>query len=83
MARSHGCGTRGSLAHLDEVNLVECLIAAGFLDVEDGDDVLMVEVSKKLHLTQSSQTEHGVIERCDLLDGDLLARRLVYRRAIE
>jgi len=37
----------------------------------------MVEVSEKLHLSQSSQTKHGVVEGSDLLDGDLLPRWLV------
>jgi hypothetical protein len=30
--------------YLDEVDLGECLVAAGFLDIKDRDDVLMVEV---------------------------------------
>jgi hypothetical protein len=42
----------------------------------------VVEVPQQLHLTQRPQTEHGVVEGCDLLDGDLLARRLVQRRAV-
>lgn len=41
----------------------------------------MVEVAKQLHLSQRAQTEHGMIEGCDLLDCDFLARRLVERRA--
>jgi hypothetical protein len=69
-------------AHLDEVDLCESLVVSGLLDVEDGDDVLVVEVAEQLHLSQRSQTEHGVVEGCDLLDGDLLARRLVQRRAV-
>jgi hypothetical protein len=64
-------------AYLDEIDFGEGLIAAGFLNIEDGYDVLMVEVSQQLHLTQGSKAEHGVIEGRDLLDGDLLARRLV------
>lgn len=42
----------------------------------------MVEVPKQLHLAQCPQAEHGVIKGGDLLDGDLLARRLVYCRAV-
>lgn len=41
----------------------------------------MVEVAEQLHLAQGPETEHGVIKRGDLLDRDLLAGRLVYRRA--
>ena len=41
----------------------------------------MVEVTQQFHFTQGSQAEHGVIERSDLLDGHLLAGRLVDCRA--
>ena len=66
---------------LDEVDLSEGLVAARLLDVENGDDVFVIEVAEELHLTQRAQTEHGVVEGCDLLDGHLLARRLVQCRA--
>ncbi len=36
--------------HLDEINFGEGLVAAGFLDIQDGYNVLVVEVSQKLHL---------------------------------
>ena len=64
-------------AYLDEIDFCEGLIAAGFLDVEDRYNVLMVEVSQQLHLTQGSKAEHGVIEGRNLLDSDFLARGLV------
>jgi hypothetical protein len=67
--------------HLDEIDFVEAVVAPGTLDVEDGDDVLMVEVAQELHLSEGSKAEHGVVEGGDLLDGDLLAGRLVNRRA--
>ena len=67
--------------HLDEIDFVEAVVAPGALDVEDGDDVLMVEVAQELHLAEGSKAEHGVVEGGDLLDGDLLAGRLVNRRA--
>ena len=60
-------------AYLDEVDLGEGLVVAGLLDVQDGNNVLVVEVSQQLHLTECSQAEHGVVEGGDLLDGDLLA----------
>lgn len=62
---------------MDEIDFCECFVVAWFLDVEDGDDVLVVEVPEELHLTQSPQTEHGMVKRRDLLDGNLLARGLV------
>lgn len=43
----------------------------------------MVEVSQKLHFSEGSQTEHGVVERSNLLDSDLLAGRLVDGRAVK
>jgi hypothetical protein len=67
--------------YLDEVDLVEGVVAAGLLDVEDGDDVLVIEVAQQLHLTQRSQAEHGMVERGDLLDGNFLTGWLVYRGA--
>lgn len=42
----------------------------------------MVEVAQELHLSESSQAKHGVVEGSNFLDGDLLARGLVYRRAV-
>lgn len=67
---------------LNQVDLCEALVVSWLLDVEDGDDVLMVEVAKELHLTESSQAEHGVIERSNLFDGDLVSGRLVKCRAV-
>ena len=68
------------MTYLDQIDLVEGLIVPRLLNIEDGNDVLVVEVAQKLHLTKCSQTEHGVVERGDLLDSDLLARRLMYGR---
>lgn len=67
-------------AHLDEIDFVERVIASGLLDIENRDNVFMVKVSKKLHFAKSSETKHGMIKRCNLLDGHLLARRLVNGR---
>lgn len=67
---------------LNQIHLGESLVVAGLLDVEDGYDVLVVEVPQELHLTECAEAEHGVVEGCNLLDGDLLARRLVQRRAV-
>jgi hypothetical protein len=41
----------------------------------------VIKVTEELHLSESSKTEHGVVKRRDLFDGDLLARWFVYRRA--
>ena len=67
---------------LDEIDLLEVVDAGGAEDVEDGDDVLVVKVAEELDLAEGAETEHGVVEGGDLLDGDLLARRLVQRRAV-
>lgn len=63
--------------YLNKIDLGEGLVVSRLLDIENGNDILMVEVTKKLHLAQGSQTEHGVVKGRDLLDGDFLARRLV------
>jgi hypothetical protein len=67
---------------LDKVHLCKGLVASGLLDIEDGDDIFVVEVPQQLHLTQGSQTEHGVVKGSDLLDRNLLPTGLVQRRAI-
>jgi hypothetical protein len=69
-------------SYLDEINLSECVIAPWLLDVKNRDDIFVVEVSEKLHLTQGSQAEHGVVEGSDLLDGNLLSGGFMERRAI-
>lgn len=74
-------GIREAESYLDQVHLVEAVIATRLLDVENRNDILMVEVPEELHLTQRSETEHGVVEWSDLLDGNLLARGLMYRGA--
>jgi len=67
--------------YLDEIDLGKGLVVAGLLDIKNGNDVLVVEVSKQLHLSQCSQAEHGMVEWRNLLDGHLLARGLVQRGA--
>lgn len=69
------------MKYLNEIDLVEALVASRSLDVQDRNDILMVEVAQQLHLTESSQTEHGVVEGNNLLDRNLLTRGLVNRRA--
>lgn len=79
---NRGSQSQGKLAtYLNQVDLVKRLITPWLLDIKNADDVLMVEVAQELHLSESSQAKHGVIEGGDLLNGDLLARRFVYRRA--
>lgn len=74
---------RGSVStNLNEVHLVEVVISARSLNVEDGDDVLMVEVAEKLHLSECPKAEHGMVKWSDLLDGHLLTGGLVDSRAI-
>lgn len=43
------------------------------MDIQDGDNILVVKVPQQLHLSQCAQAEHGVVERGNLFDGDLLA----------
>ena len=43
--------------YLNQIHLGEGLVVAGLLDVEDGDDVLVVEVPQELHLTESAQAK--------------------------
>ena len=38
-------------AHLNQIDLGEGLVVSWLLDVEDGDDVLVVEVPQQLHLS--------------------------------
>jgi len=52
------------------------------LNIKDGNDILVVEVSEELHLTKRSEAEHGVVEGGNLLDGNFLTGRLVDRRAV-
>jgi hypothetical protein len=68
-------------SYLNEVDLVEAVIASGSLDIQNRDDVFVVEVAEQLHLTEGSETKHGVVERSNLLDGDFLTRGLVDSRA--
>lgn len=63
--------------HLNQVHLVEALVVTGSLDIQNGDDVLVVKIAQELHLTQCPQAEHGVVEGGNLFDGNLLAGRLV------
>lgn len=67
---------------LNEIYLVEGLIVSGFLDIENTNDVLVVEVSKQLHFSEGTQTKHAVVEGGNLLDGDLLAGWFVKSRAV-
>lgn len=64
-------------AHLNQVHLIEPLVVAGPLDIQNRDNILMVEVAQQLHLSQCPQTEHRVVEWGDLLDRNLLPGRLV------
>lgn len=71
LAAPSGASKEGK--YLNEVDLVKAVIASRLLDVKDGDDVFVVEIAQQLHLSQGSQTEHGVVEGGDFLDGNLLS----------
>lgn len=62
---------------MDEIDFGERLIVSRLLNIEDGNDVLVVEVSEELHFSEGSETEHGVVKGGDLLNGDLLSRGFV------
>lgn len=64
-------------AHLNQIHFIEALVVAGSLNIQDGDNVLVVEVAQELHLAECSQAKHGVVEWGNFFDGNLLARRLV------
>lgn len=76
-------GLSSSVPYLDQIDFVESLIASRLLNVEDGNDVLVVEVSEKLHLSECPQAKHGVVEGCYLLDRDFLSRGFVDGRAVQ
>ena len=80
MTVSHGIKLKG-VPYLDQIHLSEAVVVPRLLNVENRDDVLVVKVAEELHFSKRSQTEHGMVERGDLLDGDFLARGFVYRRA--
>ena len=71
------------MPYLNQVHFIEALVVPGSLDIQNGDNVLVVEIAQQLHLTQSSQAEHGVIEWSNLLDRNLLSAGFVKRRAIQ
>jgi len=71
----------GLYAHLDEIDLGKGLVVSWPLNVEDGNDVLVVEIPKQFHLAQSAQTEHGMVKGSDLLDGHLLVGWFMQGRA--
>lgn len=60
---------------LDEVDLLELLETGRTQDVEDGDDILVMKVTEELDLAEGAEAEHGVIEGCYALDGDLALGR--------
>lgn len=55
---------------LDEVNLVELVYTAWLEDIKDRDDVFVMKVSEEFYFTESSKTEHSVVEGSDALDSD-------------
>jgi hypothetical protein len=55
---------------LYQVHFIEAVVRVGLDDVQNADDVFMIEMSQELDLSQCSQTEHGMIERSDTLDGN-------------
>jgi hypothetical protein len=68
---------------LHEIDLLEIIDGGGLKDIEDRNNVLMMEMAKELNLAECAQTKHGVIKRCNSLNGDLSLRRNMNGRANE
>jgi hypothetical protein len=63
--------------YLNEINLCEGFVISWFLNIQDRDDILVVEVTQELHFSQSPQAKHGMIKRRDFLDSHFLTRGFV------
>ena len=50
-------------------------------DVKYANDIFVLEVTQEFDFAKCSQTEHGVVEGGDLLDGDASLRRDMLSRA--
>jgi hypothetical protein len=69
--------------YLNEVYFCEGIVSLWFLDIQDRDYlvsvallkeyIFMIEIPQKFHLSQRTQTEHGMIKRCNLFDGNFLS----------
>lgn len=66
---------------LYEIDLFKELETGRLENVENGDDVFVAKVPKKLDLAEGAETKHGVVKGGDALDGDLALRGLVDGRA--
>ena len=80
---------------LDEIDFREGIEAAGFLDFQNGDDLLSVwvkrkrgeeghifvaKVSQQFHFSKGTKTEHGMIKRSNLFNRYLLPARFMQSR---
>lgn len=59
---------------LYKIHLPEGFHTLGTEDVEDGDDILVVKMPQEFNLPQRAQGEHGMVEGCNSLYGDLALR---------
>ena len=55
---------------LNQIDLLEALYIGWSEDIEDGYDVLVVEMSEELDLAEGAETEHGVVKGSYALDCD-------------
>ena len=62
---------------LNEIDLLKQFERRRLEYVEDGYDVLVAEVAEELDFAKGAETEHGMVERSDALDGDLPLRGYV------
>ena len=63
-------GQQGALTNLNEIHFSELREGWGAENVEDGDDVLMIEMAEEFDLAESAEAEHAMVEGSDALDCD-------------
>lgn len=78
-----GISATAQKSHLNQVHFAEGLEVTWPDNVKDRNDVLVVEMSEQLDLSEGPQTEHRVVKGCDALDGYAGLRWLVNGRAGE
>lgn len=68
--------------HLYEIYLSKVVKVGGTQDVEYRYNIFVAEVAQELDLAESTQTEHGMVERRDALDCYSALRWVVHRGSV-
>lgn len=55
-------------AYLNQIHFCKLIKRSGGEYIQDRDDILVIEMSDELDLSQCPQTEHGMVEWTDFLD---------------